>query len=176
MGGLLDAMPLLAGELAEDVRELEVAIIHELKPRGRIEELLARDVVYEQLEMMRLRRLKVLALRSSAGQGLFRLLEGTALAPVAADIVRGWLSGEAEAVAQVEALLVQLGVSEEAVVAQTAVVLMNELDRFDRAIGLSAARRNAALREIDRCREAQIRRRQAMETGRFSGAAAETEE
>ena len=63
-----------------------------------------------------------------------------------------WASRKPGAVATVDAALAAAGLTMDAVMAQTLALKIDEVDRIDRMIAGAEARRNIALREIDRHR------------------------
>ena len=70
------------------------------------------------------------------------------------ELVAGWANGEAAARQDVKALLRQAGLDQEAIAAQTLADKLDTIEKLDRMIMQTEARRNAILREVDRRREA----------------------
>ena len=69
--------------------------------------------------------------------------------------------GDAEAIATVDAVLAAAGLTVEAATAHTFAGRLDEVERIERMIYLAEKRKNAALRELDRRRDAlaeQLRR------------------
>ena len=69
-----------------------------------------------------------------------------------------WRVGNPKAVAEVNDLLTQAGLDQEAIAAQTLAVKLDAFSQLERMIMQTEARRNAIFREIDRHREVLARR------------------
>jgi hypothetical protein len=155
--GIFGPAPLIHGEDPATYHALLAKVTSEAKPRGILEEIWVREVVDLTWESFRLRRLKARLLDSSMVGGLADVLgslDRRARARSLEDqsLIQGWADGDSVSRKKVEQRLARAGLSIEAVVAAA---LSNELDafeRFDRMIASAEARRNNALREIDRHR------------------------
>lgn len=159
---------LLEGEDRAEYNRLFAAVMDSVVPRDALEKLWVEDVVYLVWEARRLRILKAHLLRSSARHGLQEIL-GPLMREIgdtdvirslhgqfsSADVlVRDWYANDPKARSEVDALLKKAGLSMADVMAQTLALKMDDIDQIDRMIALSEARRNGALREIDRHRSA----------------------
>lgn len=161
---LLGPPALHDGESEEDYNHLHERLRSAVLPADVIEELWVRDVADLAWEALRLRRLKAKLMDGAAAAGLERVL--TDLVPdyfVRETLLKAWVHREAAARRQVDSLLAKAGLDRGTIEAQTLSARLNAFERIDRLIMLSEARRNAALREIDRHRDAVARRlREAM--------------
>jgi hypothetical protein len=133
-------------------------------PRDVLEEIWARDVIDNLWETLRLRRLKVRFMRASAHEGLASLLR-----PLRNDILNfgldrsladRWAGRERAAINEVDGLLEQAGLDQEAIAAQT----LARISHQTKCIG-AANQRKVFLREtltrtagIPRCRQSVARR------------------
>lgn len=154
---LLGPAPLLEGEDADAYEELNHRVRAAVGPVDVIEEIWVRDIVDLLWETMRLRRLKVAYLQAYAHEGLNELLKSL-VGDIRYNLVLGWRRGETAARREVRVLLRQAGLDEEVIIAETLSLNLYELEQIDRMIMQTEARRNAALREVDRRREAVARR------------------
>ena len=144
--------PLIEGEDAGAYDELLIRISTAVRPGDIFEEIWVRDIVDLVWEAFRLRRLKACLMTAGARKAL-----ATGLAPVvglaqAEGLARSWAARQPGAIAAVEEHLVTAGIGLEGVVAQGLCFELNNIERIDRMIMAAEARRNAALREIDRHR------------------------
>jgi hypothetical protein len=155
---LLGPAPLLEGEDAGAYEALNRQFRSAVAPKDAIEEMWVRDVVDLLWETMRLRRLKAKLMRAAAHEGLDKLLKPLAPNSLRSDLVDGWVRQHAKSIKQVNALLAQAGLDQEAIAAQTLAVKLDTFERIDRLIMQSEARRTMFLREIDRHRDVVARR------------------
>jgi len=155
--------PLIEGEDAATYDELLVRISTAVRPADIFEEIWVRDIVDLVWEAFRLRRLKACLMTAGARKALAQ-----GLAPVvgwsqADGLARSWAARAPGAVAAVEEHLATAGIGLEGVAAQGLCIELDFIERIDRMIMAAEARRNAALREIDRHRATLGRRlRQAV--------------
>jgi len=155
--------PLIEGEDAGAYDELLVRISTAVRPADIFEEIWVRDIVDLVWEAFRLRRLKACLMTAGARKALAQ-----GLAPVvgwsqADGLARSWAARAPGAVAAVEEHLATAGIGLEGVAAQGLCIELDFIERIDRMIMAAEARRNAALREIDRHRATLGRRlRQAV--------------
>src|SRR5271166_376781 len=151
--------PLLPGEQEADYLALIARIVAVAQPRDAIEELLTRDVIDLSWEILRLRRLKAGLLRASVGGGVERVIRSLGYNDrkgygYSREVGASWAAGEKRAHDEVAAVLQKAQLSIEDVMAETLESKIDSFERFDRMLASSEARRNNALREIDRHREA----------------------
>ena len=155
---LLGPPPLLPGENEADYEALKMRIMAAVKPADAIEYLYVRDVTDLQWDLLRFRRLKSHLLSSSAPSGLAALMSARKYTPFNDARFASWLNNDPKAVKEIKALLTQWGLTEQDIHAQTMVKKINEFERLERMASSVEARRNAALRELERHREAVARR------------------
>jgi hypothetical protein len=156
---LFGPAPLLEGEDAGAYDALQRRIHVAVAPADVIEEIWVRDLVDLVWETMRLRRLKATLMRASAHEGLEKLL--TAQMDdwsYRRELLYRWTNGEPAAKREVKSLLEKAGLSEEAITAQTLAVKLEAIEKIDRMIMQTEARRNVILREVDRHRDVMARR------------------
>jgi hypothetical protein len=143
--------PLLEGEDAAAYDDLLVRISTAVKPTDIILDILVRDVVDLTWEALRLRRLKTALLTASAHIGLEVILKPL-LDDGVAELVEAWARGERHAIERVKGILNSANLTMDAVIAQTVFEQIERLESMERMLAMAEARRNAALREIDRYR------------------------
>jgi hypothetical protein len=147
--------PLLPGEGEADYVSLIARVVAVARPRDAIEEFLTRDAIDLTWEILRLRRMKVGLLRASMGSGIESVMRSLGYNPVSAgEIAASWAAGEKSAKNEVAGTLQKAQLTIEDVMAKTLEGEIDSFERFDRILASSEARRNNALREIDRHRAA----------------------
>jgi hypothetical protein len=144
--------PLVEGEDAGAYDELLVRISTAVRPADIFEEIWVRDVVDLVWEALRLRRLKACAMTAGARKAIAQILRPLVGWDQANGLARSWAARKPGAHAAVEEQLVRAGSGLEGVVAEGLCIEIGNVERIDRMIMAAEARRNAALREIDRHR------------------------
>jgi hypothetical protein len=147
--------PLLPGEKQADYADVAVRVVRAAKPRDAIEEFLVRDAVDLTWEILRLRRIKAGILRASMGTGVQQILAGVGLDyRETSELGDGWAAGNASARNKVDVILKKAGLTIDEATAKTLEKKLDTFERLDRMLASAEARRNNALREIDRHRDA----------------------
>jgi hypothetical protein len=156
--------PLLPTEAESDYLGVAARIVAVAQPKDPIEEFLTRDVVDLTWEILRSRRLKGGLLRAAVSKGVHRILTtiGHGHEPYAprTELVNyfhfadKWASGKADYRDAFDEMLNEAGFTMEEVMAEAFAAVIDPFERIDRLLASAEARRNNALREIDRHREA----------------------
>ncbi len=151
--------PLLPGEKEADYANLVERVVCAAKPKDMIEELLTRDVIDLTWDVFRLRRAKVGILKASIHTGVEAVLDGLGHGPEFpfnhnGILAKKWATGDKGARKEVAAALDKAGLTIDEVAAKTLERKLDSFERLDRMLASVEARRNNALREIDRHREA----------------------
>jgi hypothetical protein len=151
--------PLLPGEKQADYSDVAVRVVRAANPRDAIEEFLIRDVIDLTWEILRLRRLKSGILKASMSVGVGEILNGLGHGPrsgpfYARELGEKWAAGDKGARKEVEAVLAKAGLTIDEATAKTLERKLDSFERLDRILASAEARRNNALREIDRHRTA----------------------
>lgn len=150
--------PPLPGEKQADYFDLAVRIVRAAKPRDAIEEFLVRDLVDLTWEVFRLRRVKAGILRASMDVGVQQALVGLGLEyGKSRELGNSWAAGNASARNNVDGVLKKAGLTIDEAMAKTVEKKLDSFERLDRILASAEARRNNALREIDRRRDALAR-------------------
>ena len=139
---LLGPPPLLDGEDAGAYDALYRHIRTAVAPRDVLEEIWARDAVDNLSETLRLRRLKVGFMRASAHEGLNKLMMSLKPGEPTGFIVKKSANRERDAVKEVDGLLRQAGLDQEAIAAQTLALKLDTIERIERMIMQTEGRRN----------------------------------
>jgi hypothetical protein len=153
------APPLIPGEDPANYFALCTRILTDAPPRDFIEQLLAMDIIKLTWEIFRLRRLKAGTLRISVRRGLVGALgnldhdHSQAASQGRTELATGWVRGDPKARERVALKLQIAGLNMDDVMAQTLGENLDTFERVDRMLASAEARRNNALREIDRHRE-----------------------
>ena len=144
-----------AGEREADYAAIAGRIIGASRPKDAIEEILIRDVIDLSWEVLRLRRVKAGILRASMGAGVEQALAAVGYSDLETDTLsEEWAAGDAHARKEVDAILAKAGLTLDEVTAKTFESKIDVVERIDRMLASAEARRNNALREIDRHRDA----------------------
>jgi hypothetical protein len=151
--------PILPGESEATYRSLYQRVRHGVEPTDLIEELWARDVTDLFWETLRLRRLKAKLMTIAAHQAAQGNNDVLPHSYTPADF---WPNKPAP-VEEVEEGLAAAGLDGETISAHVLLTRLDDFERLDRLIMQTEARRDAALREIDRRRAAAERLRDAIE-------------
>ena len=151
--------PLLRGEEKADYAEVAMRLVNAAKPRDAIEEFLIRDALDLTWEILRLRRAKTGILKASMNTGVEGVLEAVSCDPrrvyrPAQELSSRWMAGDKSARKEVEAALNRAQLSIDDVTAKTLEHKLVTFERLDRMLASVEARRNNALRVIDRHRSA----------------------
>ncbi len=149
-------LPLLPNEGKEEFSALATHLVAAAQPRDAIEEILVRDVIDLTWEIRRLRRAKAGVLTVAMGDGVTEVLQAIGYPDRLAQNLLGvrWVACEEDARRTVHKALSDANLSIDDVTAKTMEVRLDSIERLDRLLASSEARRNNALREIDRHREA----------------------
>jgi hypothetical protein len=150
---------LLPGEKDTDYVSLAKRVVDTTMPRDTIEELLIRDVIDLSWEILRLRRVKGGILKTSMNRGVERVLDAMDYGrdvsfSYSGQLSKMWMAGDKDARKEVEAVLRKAQLSLDDVTAETLECNLESFERLDRMLASAEARRNNALREIDRHRSA----------------------
>jgi hypothetical protein len=140
--------PLFAGEDAAAYDALLGRVSDVVKPADVLEEILLQGVVDLSWEVVRLRRTKAEFLNLSAHRVLRKLLDGLLGWKESRDLTAQWAARNPDALKLVASSLAAAGTTMNAVMAQTLVASINEVERIDRLAAAAEFRRNAMLREI----------------------------
>ena len=144
--------PLTEGEDAAAYDELLLRISAAVRPHDIFEEIWVRDIVDLVWEAFRLRRLKACAMTAGARAALVQELGPLVGWPQAQGLAGSWAARKPGALAEVEEHLAAAGIGLEGVAAQGLCIKLDFVERIDRMVMAAEARRNAALREVDRYR------------------------
>jgi hypothetical protein len=150
---------LLPGEQEAEYATLIARIVAVAQPRDAIEDLLTRDVIDLTWEVFRLRRVKAGILKASIHTGVERVLNGLGYGrdqkyDYTQRLGQSWAAGDKKSRKEVMAALSAAGLTIDEVTAKTVESKLDSFERLDRMLASAEARRNNALREIDRHREA----------------------
>ena len=163
--------PLLPGENFAAYDELLARVSAAVKPADILDEIWVRDVVDLVWETHRWRRLKANLITATSYKGVEAVVEPMIGDGPASPLARSWAKRDADAIKKVDKLLASAGLTMDAVMAQTLSLKIDDIERIDRMIMGAEARRNVALRELDRHRAslAQALRRvsEAVEDAQF---------
>ena len=158
---LLGPPPLLHNESLVDYEGLKARLRAKIVPQDVLEEIWVRDILDLQWEVLRMRRLKARLLANSSPAGLESLLHRRINYSDVGKFVDAWGRGKKEDLREIEQLLETRGLSLDDVDAHSFLKRLEPLESIDRMISHAEARRNNALREIERAREAAARKLRA---------------
>jgi hypothetical protein len=145
---------LLPAESPAEYWRLYSLLQAEVAPVDVIEKMWLRDLVDLQWEVRRWRRLSNDFLSSSKRYGLDEILgslqayDGSTM-----EFKRDWMRRDPTAIAEVSRLLDLAGLTEDAILAQTLAVKLDQIDRIDRMTFQAERRRDLAIQQMERRRE-----------------------
>jgi hypothetical protein len=146
--------PLLPNENQADYAGIAARIADASRPTDAIEDFLVRDVIDLTWEIVRLRRVKTGIIRASTSVGVHEVLEAFGYDYFQLkELCERWAVGNKNTRREVSAILARAGMTIDEITAKTFEARLDSLERVDRMLGNAEARRNNALREIDRHRE-----------------------
>ena len=148
--------PLLPSEKKADYAEVALRIVRAGKPRDAIEEFLIRDGIDLTWDILRLRRMKAGLLRASAARGVRAILSTIGYSDFSGQgrFAEEWARGKASTRQEFSEILKKAGLTMDDAMAEAFAKEIDSFERFDRMLASAEARRNNALREIDRHRSA----------------------
>jgi len=151
--------PRLPGENETDYANLSAGILAAAEPQDFIEVLLVRGLIDLSWEIFRHRRLMAGMLRAASSVGVRNLLlkmecDGRDPLGCPFDFAAKWASGDRVARKKLENFLKTAGLGMDDVMAEALSSVIERVEKLDRMLASAEARRNNALREIDRHREA----------------------
>ena len=155
---LLGEPPLLDGEDVAKYEVLAREIDDAVQPNDAIEQIWARDLTDLTWEMLRLRRAREQLMRSSAHKGLGELLRPLVHVMDRSALCDEWAKREPEAIEEVDRVLAEAGIDQQATAAHTLRAELPTLEKIENLIARAEARRHAILREFDRRRDVIERR------------------
>jgi hypothetical protein len=144
--------PLIDGEDPAAYQALNRRVSVAVRPRDFIEETWVWEVVALFWEAQRWRRLKAAFLRTVEYKGVEKTIEPLLEFLTAEPLSKRWARREPEALKEVSDLLTKSDLTIDAVMGQALVLNLDAVERIDRLLASAEARRNNALREIERHR------------------------
>jgi hypothetical protein len=149
---LFGPSPLTEGEDARQYDEIQTRFSATIKPKDILEEMWTRDVVDLTWEILRMRRLKAELLTSVMSEGIDRILDQLLDWEEAHELSKAWSARDPEAIKSVDELLAARGLTLEHATARGLAARIEVFERIDRMAMAAEARRNSALRELERHR------------------------
>jgi hypothetical protein len=145
-------LPLIEGEDVAAYNDLVSRVAEAVKPRDFLEEIWVRNVVDLSWDCSRIRRLRAKFVTAAMATGLERLLQPLLGLLGSSDLALKWARRDPNSVKQVDEHLRAIGQTLEAATSLTFAENIETIERMDRLVMNAGARRNAALREIERHR------------------------
>ncbi|MBM6583341.1 hypothetical protein ILT44_24365 [Microvirga sp. BT689] len=166
LGPLFTHRPLILGEDETLYDALLARVTHAVRPRDILEDMWVKDVVDEIWAAQRLRRLKAALLQTAAKSHLVRILTTATdpqterpLTPAEAELLAvSCLQGDEQSLAEVAEMLMDAALDFDAITAKALSDGIEIIEKLDRLITSADARRDKALSNVDRRREAFARR------------------
>jgi hypothetical protein len=151
---LLGPPPVIYGE-AKDAYDVFFARVQaSVRPKDIFEEIWVRDVVDLVWWAQRLRRLRDNLLVAKTQEAITAVMRPIIGRNDAHNLAGGWALREPEYVERLQTELRESELTMDVVMAQALQIALNDIERIDGMIMKAEARRNAALREIERHRAA----------------------
>lgn len=149
---LFGPSPLTEGEDARQYDELQTRFSATIKPKDFLEEMWTRDVVDLTWDILRMRCLKAGLLTSVMSEGVDKLLNQLLDWEEGHELSEAWSARDPEAIKSVDALLAARGLTMELAAARGFEARIDTFEQIDRMAMATEARRNSALRELERHR------------------------
>jgi hypothetical protein len=162
--------PLLGGEDAAAYNELLVRVSAAVKPTDIVEEIWVRDIVDLAWEVFRLRRIKAGLLAAATQNEIKRVLAKFLSDGDAQEVARDWTLNDKNAREVVQAYFDMVSLTLDGATARAFEMKIKNIELIDRMIASAEARRNIALREIERHRVSvaeRLRRASEIEDAEF---------
>jgi hypothetical protein len=138
-------LPLIEGEDATAYQDLLARARADLQPTDIVEQIWTREIVDLAWEVLRWRRVKDNLIQATLPEGL-----DAVLSPIGwGDLVEGWTWRKPRAIKKVDRILEALGLSIDAVTAQTLAVNLDKVERIDGLIASATRRLLALVRELE---------------------------
>jgi hypothetical protein len=144
--------PLTEGEDARQYDEIQTRLSATIKPKDFLEEMWTRDAVDQTWDVFRMRRIRAGLLTSVMSEGMDKILRQLLDWEEAHDLSKAWSARDQEAIKTVGELLAARGLTMELAAARGFEARIDVFERIDRMAMAAEARRNSALREIERHR------------------------
>ena len=149
---LFGPSPLTEGEDARQYDEIQTRFSATIKPKDFLEEMWTRDVVDLTWDILRMRRIKAGLLTSVMSEGMDKILKQLLDWEEAHELSEAWSARDPEAIKSVDALLAARGLTMELAAARGFEARIDTFEQIDRMAMAAEARRNSALRELERHR------------------------
>ena len=143
---------LTEGEDARQYDEIQTRFSATIKPKDFLEEMWTRDVVDLIWDILRMRRIKAGLLTSVMSEGMDKILKQLLDWEEAHELSEAWSARDPEAIKSVDALLAARGLTMELAAARGFEARIDTFEQIDRMAMAAEARRNSALRELERHR------------------------
>jgi hypothetical protein len=151
---LLGPPPLIYGETKDAYDAFFASVQATVRPKDIFEEIWVRDVVDSVRWAQRLRRLRDNLLVAKMPEAITKVMWSIIGGSNARDLAAGWARREPEYVERLQSELRESELTMDVVMAQALQIALNDIERIDGMSMKAEARRNAALREIERHRAA----------------------
>jgi len=146
------APALVEGEDVAAYEEVLARISDAVKPQDFLEKIWMQDVADLSWQILRLRRLKAALITSAMSSVLQEILRKFLDGHEAGALATRWAARDQRAIKKVDKLLSSCGLTLDIVTARAFSSRINSIERLDRMARSAEARRNAALREVERHR------------------------
>jgi hypothetical protein len=151
---LLEPPATLTGKQRLEYAGLADALLESAKPVDVIETILVLDVVRHTWDLLTYRRQRDQLYLTSSHLGARAVLEGPEDPELARKFAGEYRKRTPEVMKYVDVVLAQAGLTYDAILVETLARRFSDFERLDRLIADSERRRNSALREVERHREA----------------------
>jgi hypothetical protein len=169
LGMVFAKRPLVLGESEYDYDVFLSKVSVAVQPGDILETMWVKDIVDLKWEALRWRRAQASFLMKAAKQALMKILrtvenagliDGVQVFQVP-DLLDAFAAGDDKAVAEVNRVLASRGMDMDMIMAQVLIENLDQLGPIERIIAAADARRSKVLQEIDRRRDAFLRRLRA---------------
>jgi hypothetical protein len=153
--------PLYPGESEEDYNQLHDHVRRAVRPVGAVEEMWVRDIGDLFWATLRFRRLKAKLMAVAFADQLRNpglIVGGAILTKAKPGLLNDYALGKPASIREIDSLLEGFNIDRAVIEARAFAGRLTDFERIDQLITQAEKRRNAALRELDRHREAVAKR------------------
>jgi len=155
----LPPAPLIEGDNPADYEAFQALCLAAIRPKDAIEHIWLRDFIDYSWEILRFRRMRAALIGSSRKEAVERLLkehlpDGIFARDAAINLAQGWSASSEDHVSEVEELFKEHGLGPENIIAEAISIKIEDLERIEKLIAAYDHRRDKAIRELEKRRDA----------------------
>ena len=160
----LPPAPLIEGDNPADYEAFQALCLAAIRPKDAIEHIWLRDFIDYSWDTLRFRRMRAALILASRKEAVRRLVQEhlpdvfNKWGEDAKNLAHGWSASSEDHVSEVEELLKQHGLGPENIIAEAISIKIKDLERIEKLIAAYDHRRDKAIQELEKRRDALARR------------------